>query len=69
MTNRRVIVMCNRIIQFQFLPLSSSERISVSRNGSQLLGGISLVWKTICYLNKEYSHFIIFGAGDPGRMN
>ena len=43
-------------------PLSSSERISVSRNGSQLLGGISLVRKIICYLNKEYGHFIIFGA-------
>ena len=50
-------------------PLSSSERISVSRNGSQLLGVISLK-KIICYLNKEYGQYGGGGgqeAGNPGE--
>ena len=36
-TNRRKRL-CNRIIQSISFPLSSSERFSVSRNGSQVLG-------------------------------
>ena len=46
--------MCNRIIQsFSVFPLSSSERFTVSRKGSQVLG-VSLVRKIIYYQNKEY---------------
>ena len=46
--------MCNRIIQlFSVFPLSSSERFTVSRKGTQVLG-VSHVRKIIYYQNKEY---------------